>query len=80
MKTVLLRYHWEPSGWWAESRDLPGFSAAAETFDELRLLAFEGVRLEIGESVVIAEELAMRTEHMSGNPGLFHADLTMVGG
>lgn len=29
-------YHREPEGWWAESPDLPGFSAAAPTLLELR--------------------------------------------
>lgn len=43
MSEVRIRYHHEPEGWWADSPDLPGFSAAGETFDEVREMALEGV-------------------------------------
>jgi predicted RNase H-like HicB family nuclease len=34
MTGVRIRYHHEAEGWWADSPDLPGFSAAGETFTE----------------------------------------------
>lgn len=44
MRTARVIYHQEPEGWWAESPEVPGWSAAGESFDELRGLAEEGVR------------------------------------
>jgi len=42
MRTAQLIYHSEPEGWWAASPDLPGYSAAGESFEEVRGLAREG--------------------------------------
>jgi predicted RNase H-like HicB family nuclease len=42
MKPAQLIYHDEPDGWWAASPDLPGYSAAGASFDEVRALAREG--------------------------------------
>jgi predicted RNase H-like HicB family nuclease len=42
MRTAQLIYHAEPEGWWASSPDLPGYSAAGETFEEVRGLVREG--------------------------------------
>ncbi|HEY4280126.1 MAG TPA: type II toxin-antitoxin system HicB family antitoxin [Conexibacter sp.] len=42
MKTAQLIYHDEPEGWWAASPDLPGYSAAGSSFDEVRALTREG--------------------------------------
>jgi hypothetical protein len=28
---VVMDYHHEPEGWWADSEDLPGFTAAGAT-------------------------------------------------
>ena len=36
MRTARVIYHEEPEGWWAECPEVPGWSAAGETFDELR--------------------------------------------
>jgi predicted RNase H-like HicB family nuclease len=41
-RKVEMHYHFEPEGWWAESPQLPGFSAAGITFDEVRDQAHEG--------------------------------------
>lgn len=56
MREVRIHYHWEPEGWWAESPDLPGFSAAGATFNEVRDLAVGGVEFAVDEPVVIIEE------------------------
>lgn len=36
MRHITIEYHSETDGWWAESPDVQGFSAAAPTFNELR--------------------------------------------
>jgi len=56
-RKVLMQYHQETDGWWAESRDLPGFSAAGATFREVRDQAHEGARLYLEEPVQV-EDLA----------------------
>lgn len=43
MKTGRVIYHRETDGWWAESPDVPGWSAAASGFAELVELAREGI-------------------------------------
>jgi predicted RNase H-like HicB family nuclease len=53
---VRLRYHHESEGWWADSPDVPGFSAAGRTLAEVRSLAIEGVEFACGEPVAIVEE------------------------
>lgn len=71
LKTVHLRYHYEQGTWWAESRDLPGFSAAGATFNETRQLAHEGVAFQLpDEQVMILEEASMLvgSSAASGNP------------
>lgn len=42
---VEVIYHHEDGTWWAESPTLPGWSAAAPTFEDLRPLTREGVAL-----------------------------------
>ena len=44
MRTVSLRYHRGDNAWWADSDDMPGFSAAADTFNAIRKEAWDGVR------------------------------------
>lgn len=55
-KTVRIRYHHEPEGWWAESNELPGWTAAASTIDELRALTRESVAGFQGLDVAIEED------------------------
>lgn len=43
MRTLRVVYHREAEGWWAESPDLPGFSAAADSFDALRAQVSDGI-------------------------------------
>lgn len=53
--SVRILYHEEPEGWWAESPDVAGWSASANTFDELRKLAEEGVRFALDDESVEIE-------------------------
>jgi predicted RNase H-like HicB family nuclease len=41
--TVRVLYHHEEEGWWAESPDVAGWTAAGATFEEVRELAEEGI-------------------------------------
>lgn len=43
MKTVRVIYHHEADGWWAESPDVEGWSAAGETYAEVVKLAEDGI-------------------------------------
>lgn len=43
MKFIRVIYHHEEGSWWAESPDLKGWIAAANTFEEIVELAEEGV-------------------------------------
>ena len=42
MTTVRIVYHHEPDGWWAESPDVAGWSAAGEGYTEVVALAARG--------------------------------------
>lgn len=48
MEKVRVIYHCEPDGWWAESPDVQGWSAAGETYDEVLELAEEGIPFALG--------------------------------
>jgi len=68
--TVRILYHREARGWWAESPDIDGWSAAAETYDEVRRLAEDGIPFalasaaEEGGEVFDEERFAsMKLEH-----------------
>ena len=56
MKQATITYHLEPEGWWAESRDLPGWTAVGETFDQVHELAESAVAEFLGEGVMLREE------------------------
>lgn len=43
VRTITVRYHAEDTTWWAESADLPGFSAAADSLREVRRLVHAAV-------------------------------------
>lgn len=55
MKNVRVTYHREDGSWWAESPDLEGFSAAADSLGELRLLVSEGAEFATGDAVRLFE-------------------------
>lgn len=69
MRKVRIIYHVEPDGWWAESPDLPGYTAVGATFQKVRELVFEGVPDLSGEEVHIEEIMPsakLSPNHWSG--------------
>jgi predicted RNase H-like HicB family nuclease len=55
MDTVRVIYHHEPDGWWAESPDIDGWSAAGATYGEVHRLVEEGVRFALERETVHLE-------------------------
>ncbi|HEY3945733.1 MAG TPA: hypothetical protein VGL78_10935 [Solirubrobacteraceae bacterium] len=53
MRSVRAIYHSDPGGWWADSPDVPGWSATADGVDELRELVEEGVRFALDDADVL---------------------------
>ena len=51
METVRIIYHHEADGWWAESPDVAGWSAAGGSYAEVEALAEEGVPFALGRQV-----------------------------
>lgn len=48
MERIRVIYHEEPPhGWWAESPEIPRWTAAADTLAEIRQLAEDGVRFAL---------------------------------
>ena len=43
VKSVKIVYHRDEGAWWADSPDMPGFSAVGDTFDDTRQLALEDI-------------------------------------
>lgn len=66
---VNVRYHVEPEGVWAESDEVPGFSAAGESLGEVRGLVREGLAFHFdGAPFELAEEMAQPTRYIhAGN-------------
>jgi predicted RNase H-like HicB family nuclease len=48
-------YHHEVEGWWAESPDIDGWSAAGDSYERTRALAEEGVRFALDRDQVTVE-------------------------
>ena len=51
METVRVIYHRESGGWWAESPEVEGWSAAGATYAEVVKLAETGVPFALGRGV-----------------------------
>lgn len=51
METVRVIYHHEDEGWWAESPDVEGWSAAGHSYPEVRQLAVDGIPFALGQEV-----------------------------
>jgi len=47
-ETIRVIYRHEGSGWWAESPDIEGWSAAASDYSSLRQLAVAGIPFALG--------------------------------
>lgn len=43
MEPVRVIYHHEEGGWWAESPDVEGWTAVADTYEEIVKLVEEGI-------------------------------------
>lgn len=52
MRTIEVTYHHEVEGWWAESRDLPGWSVAAPDVRGLRRLVRDSVEFTLQDEEV----------------------------
>jgi predicted RNase H-like HicB family nuclease len=55
MDPVRVIYHRDPEGWWAESPEIPGWSAAGSTYEEVRALVDEGLPIALGHGDFVAE-------------------------
>jgi predicted RNase H-like HicB family nuclease len=56
MREVRVLYRSEPEGWWAESPDVPGYTAVGRDYGEVRHLTHEGLPDFVGEPLEIVEE------------------------
>lgn len=64
METVRVIYHHEADGWWAESPDVDGWSAADDSYAEVVKLAEEGIPLAL-EREVNLEHFVPAGEHVA---------------
>lgn len=55
MRRVRIHYHRDGGNWWADSEDLPGWTAAGASLDEIQALARSGAREFAGEPVHLVE-------------------------
>lgn len=55
MRTVRVIYREEAEGWWAESPDVSGYTAADNSLDNLRDLVPEGISEFLEEPVLVIE-------------------------
>ena len=64
METVRVIYHHEADGWWAESPDVEGWSAAGASYSEVVKLAEEGIPLALEQAVTL-EHFVPAGEHVA---------------
>ena len=64
---VVMDYFHEPEGWWARSADLPGFTAAGATLDEVRELAHSGAEFYLERPVEVEERLPPSLHEADGS-------------
>jgi predicted RNase H-like HicB family nuclease len=64
METVRVIYHHEANGWWAESPDVDGWSAAGETYGEVVKLAEEGIPFALERNATL-EHFVPAGEHVA---------------
>jgi predicted RNase H-like HicB family nuclease len=55
MDPIRIIYHEEPEGWWAESPDVEGWSAAGGSYEEVRQLVEEGIPFALERETVELE-------------------------
>lgn len=56
LRTVRVRYHFEDEGWWADSEDLQGWTAAGSDYAGVREQVRAGIPEFVGGPVTIVEE------------------------
>jgi predicted RNase H-like HicB family nuclease len=65
MHTIRVIYHRERDGWWAESPDVEGWSAAGATYDEVRALAEDGIAFALEDDDIAPEHFVPAGEKIS---------------
>ncbi|HWT91041.1 MAG TPA: hypothetical protein VN179_07980 [Solirubrobacterales bacterium] len=65
MELIRVIYHHEPEGWWAESPDVAGWTAVADSYSEILKLAEEGIPFALEREVEI-EHFVPAGEHLAG--------------
>ena len=58
MRRITVKYHHEDGVWWAESFEMPGFAAAADTSNELRTLVRDSISMEAGDEPYMLLEMS----------------------
>lgn len=66
MKVVAVVYHVEGDSWWAESADAPGFTAVANSLEELRALVRSGLEFHFDSAELDVRELLPSVAPVSG--------------
>jgi predicted RNase H-like HicB family nuclease len=64
MEIVRVIYHHENDGWWAESPDVDGWSAAGDSYGEVVKLAEEGIPFALGHEAKL-EHFVPAGEHVA---------------
>lgn len=57
MRIVRVLYRQEADGWWAESPDVPGYTAVGRDHEEVRQMIREGLPYFLGETLGYLEEI-----------------------
>jgi predicted RNase H-like HicB family nuclease len=66
MESVRVIYHHEGEGWWAESPDVPGWTAVGKCYAEVLKLAEEGIPFALEREVPIEHFVpAGEREHLA---------------
>jgi predicted RNase H-like HicB family nuclease len=63
MEIVRVIYHHESDGWWAESPDVEGWSAAGDSYAEVVKLAEDGIPFALGRKATL-ENFVPAGEHV----------------
>ena len=64
MEIVRVIYHHESDGWWAESPDVEGWSAAGDSYAEVVKLAEDGIPFALGHETTL-ENFVPAGEHVA---------------
>jgi predicted RNase H-like HicB family nuclease len=64
MEPIRVIYHHETEGWWAESPDVKGWLAVADSYEEVVKLAEEGIPFALERDEVQVEHVVPAEEHV----------------